>query len=260
MERILSLVLDDRGYRSLSLMQDDANVIDNFTTKKFEDSEQIREYFKDEIKEYLQKNQKYIDLITSSTGRKFRGRIVILEIHEHRTELEFIEKRVLYKKHLVAFKEMVKDKLTMKRFLKLEKIGYNEYNLRRLVSPFLEREINYSNFKVVSRVELIRREIKRDKNNFFDILRIISKAYEQERLYRPNLKTIDAIYKEHVQLKGSKDDRNIQEDQSSNFSYNPNGMCKIDGVLYPIDEIPFDLEELMYMDTDYWPDGLGKRK
>ena len=137
MERILSLVLDEQGFNSLTLMKAEANEIDNFTTKKFENSEQIREHFKKKIEQFLEKSKSYVNSVAKKRGKMFRGRIIILEAKEKNSDLEFIEKRVLYKKHLVAFKEIVKDKDTMLRFTKLEHIGYCEYSLRQLISPFL---------------------------------------------------------------------------------------------------------------------------
>ena len=195
MERTLSLVLDEEDKISLTLMQDDAVKIDEFTTKKFETSEQIREYFKKQIAAFLEENKNYIDSVSKSTGKKFRGRIVILEAKENNNSIEFIEKRVLYKKHLIAFKELVKDENTMRRFLQLERIGYNVHGFRKLISPFLCREIKYTNYRVVSQTDFLRRELKKDKNNFYDVLRIVIKAYEIERKQR-NLKTIDAIYRQ----------------------------------------------------------------
>lgn len=248
MERTLSLVLDEEGFKSITLMQDEAIKIDEFTTKKFEDSEQIREYFKKKIESYLEENKQYVENVSQRTGKVFRGRIVILEPHEADGSLYFVEKRVLYKKNLVSFKEIIKDKQTMQRFLQLEKIGFNQYGFRRLISPFLAKEIKYTNYQVKSRVDFLRREIKKDKNNFYDILRIICKAYEIEKKYRPHLKTIETIYKE------SKSKPNIESENHNNLSKE---FYKIEGVTYPVDEIPFDLDELRYMETDYLPDGLG---
>lgn len=247
MERTLSLVLDEEGKINLTLMKKESNEIDDFTTKKFENSEQIREYFKEKIAIFLDENKAYIEEITKRTGKKFRGRIVILEAKEMNSSLYFVEKRVLYKKHLVAFKEMVKDKDTMLKFLQLEKIGFNQYGFRKLISPFLTREIITTNFKVKSRVDFIRREIKKNSDNFYDILRIITKAYEIERKKR-GLPTIEAIYDRNK--KESKKNQVNQEADSKDFYL-------IDGVFYPIDDIPFDLEQLVRLDSNYRPDGLG---
>lgn len=260
MERTLSLVLDDECKISLTLMKDDAVKIDEFTSKKFEDSDQIRERFKKQIDAFLEQNKNYIDGITKKSGKKFRGRIVILEARKNNNSIEYIEKRVLYKKHLVAFKEIIKDRDTMLKFLQLEKIGYSERGFRKLISPFLCREIKYANYKVVSQIDFLRRELKKDKNNFYDILRIIVKAYDIERKKR-NLKTIDAIYKqsktkvEHKKSTIPSATSSFENNNESNFYY-------IDGISYHEDEIPFDLDELSKMEADgiiidRKPDGLG---
>lgn len=250
MERTLSLVLDSEGYKSLTLMKADSNEIDDFTTKTFENQEQVREYYKQKIDAFLKENEAYLSEITKKTGKNFRGRIVILEAKEKNSSLYFIEKRVLYKKHLIAFKEMVYDKPTMLKFLQLEKIGFNQYGFRKLISPFLTREITYTNYKIKSRVDFIRKEIKKNRNNFYDILRIITKAYEMERKKR-NLPTIDSIYEKSKGFSKQINCQSFKEDDGKEF------FC-IDGFFYPIDDIPFDLDQLSRLETNYRPDGLGK--
>ena len=153
MKRTLSLVLDEKGYRSLTLIDAPSNEIDEFTSKYFDSHEDVRDYFKDKIDKYLSENQRYIDLINSSTTRNFRGRIVILEEHEYHGRIEYVAKRVLYKKHLVAFDRLVKDKLTMQRFLRLERHGVNTLGLRGLVSPFLSSRSISSPLRSYSKTE-----------------------------------------------------------------------------------------------------------
>lgn len=250
MKRILSLVLDDEGFISLKLMQDEAVKIDEFTTKNFEDSEQIREYYKDKIDKYLEDNRSYIEAVSKSSGKYFRGRIVILEPYEFDGSLYFSEKRVLYKKHLVAFKKMVQDKKTMLSALRLEKLTYNKHGIRRIFTPFLVEKIKNSNYKVISQVNIIKKEIK--KNNFFNILRLIIKAYESERKNRQHLETIEAIYKKYKQNKEKQN--NLKETNEENLD---GSFYNINGFLYSCDDIPFDLDELRKMDTDFIPDGLG---
>lgn len=256
MERTLSLVLDDEGKISLTLMKDEADKIDSFTTRKFENSDQIREFYQKKIADFLEKNRNYIEAVSNRSGRRFNGRIVILEARDSNNSLNFIEKRVLYKKHLVAFKELVKDKPTMEKFVELEKIGYNQYGFRRLVSPFVCREIKYSDFRVKSRVELIRREIKGSKTTFYDALRIIIKAYEIERKKRPYLKTIEAIYKKYLEEKENEKKIEYEIVNDNKPSQNKDYFV-IDGLTYHIDDIPFDLDDLAKMETEYRPDGLG---
>lgn len=260
MERTLSLVLDDEGKISLTLMKDEADKIDSFTTKKFENSDQIREFYQKQITEFLEKNRNYIEAVSNRSGKRFNGRIVILEARDNNNSLRFVEKRVLYKKHLVAFKEMVKDKPTMEEFVKLERIGYNQYGFRKLVSPFVCREIKYGNFNVKSQVDLIRKEIKNSKTTFYDALRIITKAYGIERKRRPYLKTIDAIYKKYLEEKENKkriDHEIVEEIVEDDKPSQNKDYFVIDGLTYHIEDIPFDLDDLVKMETEYRPDGLG---
>ncbi len=252
MERTLSLILDEEGRVSLTLMKDKADNIDKFTTK-FEDSEMIRKKFKKQIEQYLKENKEYVQAISKKRGQLFRGRIAILEATIRNDSLCLVEKRVLYKKHLVAFNTIIKDKPTMLRFLQLEQIGYNQYGFKKLISPFLTREIRYANYKVVSSINLIKREIKRE--NFYDILRIICKAYEIERKKRSDLKTIEAIYKENITKPNNNLPREVSDFSQQEKDEEP--FCIIDGVSYPTDQQPFDNDDLRHMDSTYIPDGLG---
>ena len=264
MERTLSLVLDDECKISLTLMQDEADIIDEFTSKKFENSNQIRERFKKQITAFLEQNRNYIEAIIKKTGKNFSGRIVVLEVRKKDDSIEYIEKRVLYKKHLVAFKELVKDRGTMLKFLQLEKIGYNEYGFRKLISPFLCREIKYTKYNVPSQTDFLKRSLK--KNNFYDILRIIIKAYEIERKTR-KLKTIEAIYEIYKNQKNKSNSQSSQKKLPLNISKvndtlsETDNFFTIDGISYHEDEIPFDLDELNRMAArcvaiDRKPDGL----
>ena len=246
MERTLSLVLDENCKLSLTLMKKGANEIDDFTTKNFENSEQIREHFKDKIAEFLMENKGYIEAVSEKMGRKFRGRIVVLEVQELDGSISFVEKRVLYKKHLVAFNEMIKDRATMLKFLQLEKVRCNQNGLKKLISEYLSYEIRTANYKAKSRVKLIRKEIKRNSTNFYDILRIIIKAYEIERKKR-KLPTIESIYNMSK----------VVPNESFIPSRKKQEFYLIDGFFYPIDDIPFDLEQLSRLETNYHPDGLG---
>lgn len=255
MQRTLSLVLDEEGFKSLTIIKDEADEIDKFTTSKFEDSEQIREYYKDKILPYLEENKNYINEIEKSSGKKYRGRIVLLEAHDYKGELHLLEKRVLYKKHVIAFKEIVKDQLTMKRFLELEKRGVNVFGFKKLISPFLYKEIVGHNYNK-TRSELIRREIKKS-DTFYDILRIVIKAYKLERKKRPHLKTIESIYKETVEKKQVPS--NLKQDnfdKQDNFEENEEYFI-VNGIRYKQDDMPFDLDDLKSMDADFKLDGLG---
>ena len=252
MERTLSLVLDQEYHITLTLLKDEADKIDKFTTKNFENSEQIRELYSDKIDSFLRENSAYVNAVVNSTGKKYRGRIVILEVEDAKGNINYIEKKVLYKKHLAAFETLVNDSLTMIRFSKMERMGYNIYNYRPLVSKFVIDKIKHTNFKVKSQVNIIKREIK--KNNFFDSLRIMVKAYEEERKERPDLISIDNIY-ENIKKSKEKieDDLEIKEDIEQDEYY------IVDGVRYSLDDRPFDSDELRHLETNLKEDGINEK-
>ena len=262
MQRSLSLVLDPEFRLCLNLKKDEADEIDNFTTKNFESSEDIRKCFDKQIKQFLEENKRYIYEVEHRSGKRFRGRIVILEAVNKNDSLILIEKRVLYKKHKIAFNELVKDKKTMLKFLEFENIGFIQYGYRRLISPFLSGKIKFLDYNVKSRVDFVKKELR--QNNFYDILRILIKAYEFERKRR-NLPTIDEIYENSKR----QNDKVADYQNLPNSDYNKNTIeingekyVNIDGFLIPIPEAP-DLEELERLFrsglTDYSPDGIEKK-
>ena len=260
MERMLSLVLDDEGEKSLTLLTGNACEIDEFTIKKFENSEQIRDYYKDKIDSFLKNNANYLEAIKKRTGKNFRGRIVILEIYKDDKTYAYHERAVLYKKHIVALKEMIKDHKTMQRFLELSKINYDYLGFKRLISPFLSREIKIVDYSKKSRVELIGREIRKH-DTYYEILRLLTKCYLEERKKRPELKTIEAIYNDYLKMKVKKKQEHDKLENKDRIipKINSDGYVLIDGYRYSIEELPFDLEELNKIDDiDFWLDGLGE--
>lgn len=266
MIRTLSLVLDENGYESLTLMEGEAIDIDAFTSK-FHDSEEIRNKFQKQIDAYLESKKNYI----ASFKRNTRGRIVILELHNIDNNVVYVPKRVIYKKYLVAFDTMLKDEATMKRFLTLEGRFVNEKKIASNITGFVKYKINYgTNFKVRSQVDFLKREIKRLKPQFYDNLRSIAKAYEEECKTRKNLKTIDQIfkeYKEEQKLKKElkekqKEVKKEQPQKSPTLTHEESEQIKIGDNNYNPEELDLDTLSL-YDDEDIIglrPDGLGPKR
>lgn len=270
MQRSLSLVLDPEFRLCLTLLKDEADKIDDFTTKNFESSLDIRKCFDKQIKQFLEENKRYIYEVEHRSGKKFRGRIVVLEATNKNDSLILIEKRVLYKKHKNVFKELVKDKKTMLKFLEFENIGFIQYGYRRLISQFLRQQITYLDYNSKRKVDLIIKELK--QKNFYDILRVIVKAYEFERKKR-NLPTIEEIYERNKKSKSpnhqSDVDPNEDVEPSSVPNYNKSQIeindeiyTRVDGVLTHISDLS-ELEEIKKLFnaglTDYCPDGIEKK-
>ena len=156
---------------------------------------------------------------------------------------------------------MIKDRPTMQRFLELNKINYDYLGFKRLISPFLSREIKIVDYSKKSRVELIGREIRKH-DTYYEILRLLTKAYLEERKKRPDLKTIEAIYSDYLKTRNISQ-KNVLEKQGCKERIIPkvdeDGYITIDGFHYSIDALPFDLEQLNKVDNiNFWFDGLGE--
>lgn len=265
MIRTLSLVLDEKGEKSLTLMEDEAKNIDEFTSK-FNDSEEIRAKFQKQIDKYLDENKNYL----ATFKRNSRGRIVILELHNINNEPVYVPKRVLYKKYLVALDTMIKDEDTMKRFLTLEGRYVNEKKISSNITKFIKYKIEKgTNFRVRSQVDFLKREIKRIKSSFYDNLRSISKAYEEECKIRKNLKTIDQMFKEYLEeqklKKEAKENAKIDVSEINKLNIQNDddfGTIRVGDTFYNPEHI--DLDTLDKMDPDeitgHRPDGLGPKK
>lgn len=258
MERTLFLVLDDNYLIKLPLYEGTSDEIDKYTTR-FENASKLREKHQKEIGDFLSKHQDFLDA-RDSEKKKYFGRIVILENHNG----EYEEKKVLFKKHLIAFREYIyKDKQTMQEFARLERIGYLTRNKKKLLSSHISDQISYSgNFKVKTRVERIRSEINKSKN-FYDIIRLVVKTYKHQRANRPNLPTIEHIYLEYLKAKETKKEIKTLNSKVEKKVVRHNATVEdeekeyvVNGFKYNADELHlFDLDEIDAENSDILPDG-----
>lgn len=101
---------------SKKLMEGTLEEIDRFTMN-FNNSNDIRRYFKEEIEEFRDEKQEYIKKSEETLGRTESGDIVIHSIILNKNrEFENIRTRVLYKYSVKIFNELVKNKELMSRF------------------------------------------------------------------------------------------------------------------------------------------------
>ena len=83
----------------------------------FNNSNDIRRYFKEEIEKFRDEKQEYIKKSEETLGRTESGDIVIHSIILNKNrEFENIRTRVLYKYSVKIFNELVKNKELMSRF------------------------------------------------------------------------------------------------------------------------------------------------
>ena len=112
--RTLALVLDDECEIYLPLFEGENSKVDEFTTKNFESSDDIRLYYKDKIEDFLDKKRVYL------FGKKnFRGRIVLLE----NVNGKMYKSRVLYKDALIVAKEALENPKVMNCVVAIDSNG-----------------------------------------------------------------------------------------------------------------------------------------
>lgn len=197
MERTLSLVLDERGTNSLTLVKGDARKIDTFTSY-YEDSENIREIFKDKIDNYLKDNANLIKSIEESTNKKFRGRIVILEL-DSKNMPNLIERKVLYRKHSNIFSRLINERITITKFCESE-IQKRKEKTNYLISDYVLKCLRSNNVydRNVGLTELRNISKKGSNEPRYEILRELVLAHENARKEGANLLTIDRMYNNYL--------------------------------------------------------------
>jgi len=256
MKRTLSLSLDDQNLRVLHLTPEmDAAELDKYTITNFEDSEQIRKCYKEEITEFLSTHKSYIQKVEEVSGKKFRGWITLLETREDKPGEVSIERaRVLYAKHVVALPTIISYQPVLKEFQKQYNIRANIRGIQKLTSKtsYIVEYFHSHRFKDAR----IKREITKwtnlNKGSFayYERLRLLIKAYENVRRTL-NLPTIETIYNNSnskIQPLQQKIVREVEDDT-----------VIIDGIRYSLDEIA-SLDEEVVRDSDFHRDGMGPRR
>ena len=121
MERCLSLVLDKEARISLTLEKMEAKALDEYISKNFTSSEDVRKKYSKQIEAYLAEHQNFIKEVEESNGKRYAGSIVITELQDDLTVKRI---KVLYKKDIRIFKEISKNK---KFILAVENRDYINY-------------------------------------------------------------------------------------------------------------------------------------
>lgn len=87
----------------------DPRRLDAYTMNHFANSSEVREYFQEQIEDYLNKNKSILEEINNRTGRNYKGSIVIIE--ENRESVRKL--RTLYSDTPVKLKEILNDRRFM---------------------------------------------------------------------------------------------------------------------------------------------------
>lgn len=256
MKRTLSLSLDDQNFRVLHLTPEmDAAELDKYTITNFEDSEQIRTCYQEEIAEFLSAYKSYIQKVEEVSGKKFRGWITLLETREDKPgEVSFERARVLYAKHVVALPTIISHQAVLKEFQRQYNIRAEMRNIQKLTrkTSYIVKYFEPYSFKDSHTKKVILEWANKNRGThaYYERLRLLVKAYEIVRK-KLNLPTIETIYKNsnfHNQPLQQKIAKEVEDDT-----------FVIDGEVYSIDEIP-SLDEDIVRNSPFHRDGMGPRR
>lgn len=254
--RYLVLSLDEENKNTLVLMEGDKDEIDKFTTQNFNNSEEIREFYKEKITKFLLENKDYIERVEERSKKSFRGSIVLLEYNEDHGNLKINQKRVLYKYYKVVVEEALKHQEVMR-----ESVRIDRNSKTNLYTEYLQVKINYHNYGSNENIARIKRYINQSRNKY-DIYRLIMAAYYNLRKEKRKLKTELALYREYLERKNKQKEEKEKtriEQTLINHTINDEEYIYVDGFRYKVSDNPYDNEELLHQDVEgIVPDGIKK--
>jgi len=209
MERSLALILNGRednrmplhGTIFLTLETMEAKDLDVFVSKNFESYDEVRRRYASQIQAFLEQNRTFVERVERQTGRKFNGSIIITELDDN---LILERKKVLYRKHLIMFKEITKNRkfmlaLEARDYLNECKAKTDKKHYRRLFSEFFSAQLRFhccseDKFRRIS--GQWRNAIKESKY-YYDYVRVALKEYK-ERYKELGLESLDVIYARYL--------------------------------------------------------------
>lgn len=222
MERSLSLVLDEMGQISLTLEKMEAKELDKYIIKKFNSSEEIRKKYAAKINSYLEQHKAFTTKVELYNDKKYRGSIVITELQN---DLTIKKKKVLYKKDMIIFKEITKNK---KFILALENRDYINYQnalkngtkYDRIFSDYFGIEIR---FRCTSDGKFNRtmgqwRNVIKDLNRYYDLIRTVLKEYKN-RYKDLKLDSPDVVYSRYLAGQEVRYQSWLEEERQSDYEF-----------------------------------------
>lgn len=212
MKRSLSLVLNGRN-SSTMLLQDvtylelvtmESKELDEYISKTFNSSDEVRKKYSLIIEPFLEQNRTFLKRVEQENGKKYEGSIVITEFND---DLTIERRKVLYKKDIILFKEIIKNR---KFILALENYDYlcsqsairNNENYRRIFPEYYGKELRFRCFNVDQFKRIIGkwRTALKESHNYYDYIRTILKEY-QNRYKELGLVSLDVVYSTYLSRK-----------------------------------------------------------
>lgn len=228
MERSLTLVLNGRednklylpATKFLTLKTMEAKELDYYISKKFDSSSDVREEYSSQIETFLEENKSFIETVENNTGKKFRGSIVITELGQ---DLMLERKKVLYKKDIILFQEIIKNKkfilaLNARDYINYNNALKNHQSYIRIFPEYFSRELHFrcTNDNQFKRILGQWTNTIKASSCYYDIIRRVLKEYES-RCVELKLDSLDVIYTKYKDAKKQQEttkQQNIKQTKS----------------------------------------------
>lgn len=226
MERSLCLVLNGRQSNKMPLRDTifltletmEAKDLDKYISKTFDSSAEVRTKYASKIEPFLEQHKDLIERVERETGKKFSGSIVITELGE---DLMLERKKVIYKKDMVLFRQITKNKKFLLAWEARDYLNYrsaidNNKIYHRVFADYFARELRFycvseGKFKRVS--GQWRNAIK-SAYYYYDIIRQGLKEYK-ERYQDLELDSLDVIYSQYQEtlVQKGKSEKTVQVEE-----------------------------------------------
>lgn len=219
MERCLSLVLDKEARISLTLEKMEAKALDEYISKNFKSSEDIRRKYSKQIEAYLAEHQNFIKEVEENNGKRYAGSIVITELQDDLTVKRI---KVLYKKDIRIFKEISKNKKFVLAVENRDYINYinsikNKEEYHRIFLEYYAKELRFrsENPKHFKRIMGSWREAIKESRSYYKIIRRILKEYEQ-RYKELKLDSPTVVYSKYLEERSmARKNKELEEEIAS---------------------------------------------
>lgn len=219
MERCLSLVLDKEARISLTLEKMEAKALDEYISKNFTSSEDVRKKYSKQIEAFLAGHQNFIKEVEESNGKRYAGSIVITELQDDLTVKRI---KVLYKKDIRIFKEISKNKKFILAVENRDYINYvnsikNREDYYRIFLEYYAKELRFrsENPKHFKRIMGSWREAIKESKFYYDIIRRVLKEYEQ-RYKELKLDSPTVVYSKYLEERSiARKNKELEEEITS---------------------------------------------
>lgn len=211
MERSLSLILNGEKNNLMPLNKTiflqletmDSKQLDEYVSKKFNSSEDVRKKYSSDINQFLEQNKELISSIEIKNNKKYKGNIVIIEIND---DLMLERKKVIYKKDMILFNEIIKSKKFMLNLQTRDYINKQGASIRGeiynpIFSEFLGKQLKFYSTTDSKYNKVIREWHKsiKDSSYYYDTIRRVLREYEKKYV-ELGLDSLDIIYSNYLSM------------------------------------------------------------